>query len=83
MCISDDGRWAFMPVDEGVLMVDLQEPPRCYADFNLDGVVNTRDVLAFLGRWAARHTTADCDYNHRIDTADITCFLNIWTGGCD
>ncbi len=54
----------------------------CFADFNGDGVVDTRDVLAFLNAWSAGRLTADMDYNLIIDTRDVLAFLNIWTHGC-
>lgn len=54
----------------------------CLADFNGDGVVDTRDVLAFLNSWTAQDASADCDGNGVIDTRDVTCFLNAWNAGC-
>ena len=54
----------------------------CYADYNGDGVVDTRDVLAFLNDWTAGNKAADCDGNNVIDTRDVLCFLNLWTSGC-
>jgi len=54
----------------------------CYADFNGDGVVDTRDVIAFLNAWTSQDDSADCDQNGLIDTRDVICFLNAWTSGC-
>jgi hypothetical protein len=54
----------------------------CYADFNRDGVVDTRDVLAFLNAWASMDSESDCDRNGVIDTRDVLCFLNAWNTGC-
>ncbi len=54
----------------------------CYADFNGDDVVDTRDVLAFLNAWTAQDPASDCDGNGTIDTRDVLCFLNLWTAGC-
>ena len=54
----------------------------CFADFNGDGLVDTRDVLAFLNAWTAQNAAADCDGNGVIDTRDVLCFLNLWTAGC-
>lgn len=54
----------------------------CYADFNGDGVVDTRDVLAFLNAWTQQDASSDCDDNGVIDTRDVLCFLNAWTAGC-
>lgn len=54
----------------------------CYADFNGDGTVDTRDVLAFLNAWNAKNSSSDCDGNSLIDTRDVLCFLNLWNTGC-
>ena len=54
----------------------------CLADFNGDGVVDTRDVLAFLNEWNAGNASSDCDDNGVIDTRDVLCFLNLWNAGC-
>ncbi|MBK7404578.1 MAG: hypothetical protein IPJ41_08055 [Phycisphaerales bacterium] len=54
----------------------------CYADFNNDGFVDTRDVLAFLNAWTHGDLHADMDYNITLDTRDVLAFLNIWTRGC-
>jgi probable HAF family extracellular repeat protein len=54
----------------------------CAADFNADGAVDTRDVLAFLNAWTAQDPSSDCDANGVIDTRDVLCFLNTWTAGC-
>lgn len=56
--------------------------PSCPADFNGDGVVDTRDVLAYLNGWANQDAAADCDGNGVIDSRDVICFLNQWTVGC-
>ncbi len=56
--------------------------PDCAADFNGDGVVDTRDVLAFLNAWTSQQPESDCDGNGVIDTRDVLCFLNLWTAGC-
>ena len=54
----------------------------CLADFNGDGVVDTRDVIGFLNAWTAQDAAADCDGNGVIDTRDVLCFLNLWAAGC-
>jgi hypothetical protein len=54
----------------------------CTADYNGDGVVDTRDVLAFLNDWNAGGGSSDCDGNGVIDTRDVLCFLNLWNAGC-
>lgn len=55
----------------------------CFADFNLDGVVNTLDVLAYINAWASMDYRADCDGCGSVDTIDFLCFLNQWVTGCD
>jgi len=54
----------------------------CVADFNADGAVDTRDVIAFLNAWNAGDTSADIDGNSVIDTRDVIAFLNVWNAGC-
>lgn len=54
----------------------------CRADFNQDGVVDTRDVTAFLNAWTAMDGSADIDNNGVIDTRDVIAFLNLWSTGC-
>jgi len=61
---------------------DVQLIVECGADFNGDGAVDTRDVLAFLNAWSADKPDADCDGNGRLDTRDVLCFLNVWSAGC-
>lgn len=54
----------------------------CVADFNDDGVVDTRDVLAFLNLWAAGDEAADINEDGFVDTRDVLAFLNLWNAGC-
>ncbi len=54
----------------------------CPADFNGDGAVDTRDVLAFLNAWTAQDPRADFNHDGAIDTRDVIAFLNAWTAGC-
>jgi hypothetical protein len=54
----------------------------CVADFNGDGTVDTRDVIAFLNAWNAGDSSADIDGNGVVDTRDVIAFLNQWTAGC-
>lgn len=57
-------------------------PLDCPADFDGDGVVDTRDMLAFLNAWNAHDAAADCNTDGATDTLDILCFLNLWVAGC-
>jgi hypothetical protein len=54
----------------------------CAADFNGDGVVDTRDFVAFLNSWAAGNEDADFDGNGVIDIRDFIVFLGVWSVGC-
>ena len=54
----------------------------CYADFNGDGTVDTRDVLAFLNAWTADDPRADFTGDGEINTLDVLAFLNAWSAGC-
>ncbi len=54
----------------------------CEADFDRNGVVDTLDVLAFLGAWAAGDPEADMNNDGEIDTLDVLTFLNFWNMGC-
>ena len=54
----------------------------CPADFNGDGQINTRDVLAFLNAWAAGDPAADFNGDDQINTLDVLAFLNAWNTGC-
>ncbi|MBK7403743.1 MAG: hypothetical protein IPJ41_03680 [Phycisphaerales bacterium] len=54
----------------------------CVGDFNGDGVVDTRDFIAFLNAWASQDSSADIDGNGVIDTRDVVGYLNLWTAGC-
>lgn len=58
------------------------EPAPCAADFDGDGMVDTRDVLAFLNAWTAGDLDADANGDGVIDTRDVLVFLNLWTAGC-
>jgi len=54
----------------------------CVADFNGDGAVDTRDVVAFLNAWAGGDSRADVTGDGEVDSRDVIAFLNHWTSGC-
>ncbi len=54
----------------------------CVADFDNNGTVNTQDMIAFLGAWAAGDGSADINNDGYVNTFDVTAFLNAWVGGC-
>jgi hypothetical protein len=76
------GTWANAAFKTGEIYKFSPEGGDCYADFNGDGSVDTRDVIAFLNAWNADDPASDCDENGVIDTRDVICFLNGWTAGC-
>lgn len=75
------GTWAVESFKTGEIY-KFSPASDCYADFDGNGVVDTRDVTAFLNAWVAGNASADCDGNTIIDTRDVTCFLNAWVAGC-
>ncbi len=50
------------------------------ADWNGDGVVDTRDLIDFLSDFAAKDPSADLNGDTTIDTRDAFIFLNAWAG---
>ncbi|QKK07261.1 MAG: hypothetical protein HND58_03180 [Planctomycetota bacterium] len=54
----------------------------CDGDANLDGVINTLDVLGFLNLWTAGDPKADINGDGDVNTLDVLAFLNAWTAGC-
>ncbi|MBK7403742.1 MAG: hypothetical protein IPJ41_03675 [Phycisphaerales bacterium] len=54
----------------------------CVADFDGNGLVDTRDFIAFLNAWASQDSSADIDGNGVIDTRDVVGYLNLWAAGC-
>ncbi|HZW09288.1 MAG TPA: GC-type dockerin domain-anchored protein [Phycisphaerales bacterium] len=58
------------------------DPPVCPADFNADGAIDSRDVIAYLNAWTAEAGRADINADGVIDSRDVIAFLNEWVGGC-
>ncbi|MBK7405543.1 MAG: hypothetical protein IPJ41_13155 [Phycisphaerales bacterium] len=54
----------------------------CPADVDTDGVLDTRDFLAFLNAWVQQRPLADWDGSGGINTQDFLAFLNQWAVGC-
>ena len=54
----------------------------CVADWNTDGYVDSRDVLAYLNAWNADEQSADLTGDGEVDTRDLLQFLNLWAAGC-
>ncbi|MFM9956696.1 MAG: FG-GAP-like repeat-containing protein [Phycisphaerales bacterium] len=63
-------------------------PPACRADFNADGIVNTADLIFFLGRFGQTATpgspAARADFNNDgvVNTPDLTFFLGRFSQTC-
>ena len=74
------------PIDEDTLVqggqILLMHTHDCLADYNGDGVGDTRDVLEFLDDWAAGDPIADANGDGAVDTRDIILLLDIWSEGC-
>jgi len=54
----------------------------CVGDFDGDGSVDTRDVIAFLNAWTSGDGSADVNGDGSVNTQDVIAFLNFWTSGC-
>lgn len=56
----------------------------CWADFDRDGVVDTRDFLAYLTAYRDRDRRADLASPFgTIDTRDLLTFLELWSHACE
>ncbi len=69
-------------IDDIRLGDEFTPPDDCIADFNMDGTVNTQDVLAFLNAWTAGDSSADINGDGDVNTQDVLLFLNLWNIGC-
>lgn len=67
---------------QGLLILDVSACDDCVADFDGDGAVDSRDVIAFLNAWVAEDGSADFNGDGRVDTRDFLAFLNSWATGC-
>jgi hypothetical protein len=54
----------------------------CYADCNLDGVLDVSDFGCFTNRFIAGDGYADCNGDNVLDIADFGCFANAFIVGC-
>ena len=57
-------------------------PLDCLVDWNGEGVVDTRDVVAFLSEWAGGSSGADFDRDGDVDQDDVLRFVAAWRAGC-
>ncbi|MBK7404518.1 MAG: S8 family serine peptidase [Phycisphaerales bacterium] len=67
---------------DALAAVEMTLAMACRADANGDGVVDTRDVLAFLFWFASADPRADANADGSVDTRDVLAFLNLWQVGC-
>jgi len=56
--------------------------PRCPGDWNLDGVIDFNDLLAFLNDYNAGAARADVNGDGIVDFNDFLAFLNLYNSGC-
>lgn len=69
-------------------LASVPPSPACRADFNEDGVVNTPDLIFFLGRFGEAATPgspaerADFNANGTVDTPDLIFFLGRFGETC-
>ena len=49
-----------------------------YVDFNRDGDIDTRDMLAYLNVWATEDISADMNGDGVVDTNDYNMFTSSW-----
>jgi len=70
-------------VNSSVAEDDSDVSPECRpADFDENGVVDTRDILAFFNAWRdegdPKHDSTDLNANGSADQGDVLAFLDIW-----
>jgi len=54
----------------------------CFADLNIDGLLDFFDVQAFLNAFAAQDTAADFNEDQLFDFFDLQLFLTQFVAGC-
>jgi hypothetical protein len=57
-------------------------PPRCHADWDYNGVVNSTDVSMFINDWFEDindgTNVTDFDHNGVVNSTDVSNFINSW-----
>lgn len=66
----------------GNCVMEYCERCDCPADWDMDGAVNSADVIAYLDDWAQARGDADINADGVIDTRDFIMFLGAWSAGC-
>jgi hypothetical protein len=64
------------------VLYDLGGCGLCPGDWDHNGALDSRDVLAFLGAWAGDDPSADFNRDGDIDTRDFLAYLGAWASGC-
>jgi hypothetical protein len=55
----------------------------CIADFDDNGALDTRDLIAFLRAWVRAYRSADWDGDGTVDGRDFAAYLDDWLMGCE
>ncbi|MCB0761862.1 MAG: hypothetical protein KDC12_10100, partial [Flavobacteriales bacterium] len=58
--------------------------PACFGDFNLDGTIDTADLLLFLGDFGCEGLSCFADLNEDaiVNTTDLLLFLGVFGTNC-
>lgn len=54
----------------------------CYADCDLNNVLNVFDFICYGERFAQMDTYADCNFSGSFDVFDYLCFFEAYSGNC-
>lgn len=57
-------------------------PPPCFADCDLNGVLDIFDFLCYVNRFNNNSPAADCDGDGILAVFDFLCFINHFNSGC-
>ncbi|MFG0305960.1 MAG: GC-type dockerin domain-anchored protein [Phycisphaerales bacterium JB040] len=71
--------WSFCVLAACLSAIGARAEP-C-ADMNLDGVVDSGDIAAFLDRFLASEPSADVNQDGVVDLGDITAFVGLFLSG--
>jgi len=79
---SDTLEWELDDSGPTSISMRIHAIPKCPADFNGDGTVNTQDFITYLNAWANGDPLADWNDDGVIDTRDFIAYLSAWSAGC-
>jgi predicted outer membrane repeat protein len=54
----------------------------CTPDWNEDGTLDSRDIIAYINAWAAKDPDSDLTGDGVVDSRDVIAYLNLWAAGC-